>query len=166
MERNGVGVAKISFGSFPRSGNHFFINLVDCKWLTHGIAPLELEENVVSTIRNPLDCIPSWITLSRDVRVNRAEMVLEWYCAYYEKCAEMNVFVIPFDTLISHPLSSVNSALTRYGLDPLDSVGYDLTAGFHRPTPDKSQYDTIREEMTDSPSFDRAMSLFGVLVRV
>ena len=156
-------MATLKFGAFPRSGSHFFTGLTDCEWLDHKIKPLGIEQNVVVSIRNPLQCVPSWIVLTADRRANRAERTLEWYRAYYTACKNVDVVVLPFAQLISEPLHCVNHARARYGLEPLHALNYDLTTGFHYPTKDKSAYSGIIEEMRVAPSFEPAMSLFEAL---
>ena len=156
-------MGSLKFGSFPRSGNHFFLYLTDCEWLDHRIEPLGVEENVVVSIRNPLECVPSWIALTADVRSNRAEQVLEWYCAYYEKCKEFHVLTVPFTQLISEPLFCLNHVYRTFGLPVVDSLDFDLGTGFHFPTKNKCDYDEIIQEMQSAPSFPRAISLFEEL---
>lgn len=156
-------MATLKFGAFPRSGAHFFTNLTGCEWLGHNIYKLEKESNVVVSIRTPLECVPSWIVMTQDDRSDRAEKVLEWYCAYYDKCKETNVVVLPFEQLISDPLFCINYVYSKYGLDLLETLDYDLSTGFHYPTKDKSEFDEIIQEMQSAPSFSRAMSLFEEL---
>lgn len=163
MERSRTEMATIKFGAFPRSGGHFFTNLTDCKWLAHNISQLEIEPNVVVSIRTPLECVPSWIVMTQDERSDRTEKVLEWYCAYYDKCKELDIVVLPFEQLISEPLFCINYAYEKYGLDTLQSLDYDLSTEFHYPTKDKSEFDKIIQEMQLAPSFLRAMSLFEEL---
>jgi hypothetical protein len=115
------------------------------------------------SIRNPLECVSSWIILTNDYRQNRTEKVLEWYCAYYEKVKELNVVVLPFEQLISNPLFCVNYAYKKYGIEPLQSLDYDLSTEFHFPTKDKTGYQQIINEMYLAPSFTKAVSLFEEL---
>jgi hypothetical protein len=131
--------------------------------LEHRIHPIDKHKNVFTTIRTPLECVPSWITLTADTRSNRAEQVLEWYCAYYEKCKEVGVPIISFTQLISEPLFSLNYVYKTFSLPVVDSLDFDLDTGFHFPTKDKSKYDEIIQEMQLTPSFSRAMSLFEEL---
>jgi hypothetical protein len=163
---------KISFGSFPRSGNHFLEALLrktlpDCSlvYTEHFLFALEKEQNITVTIRNPLECVPSWITLMHDERQNRAEQVLEWYCAYYQKCKELKIFIVPFEQLVSEPLVCVSAICKINGIAELklDAVEFDFTTDFHSPTKDKSGYGIIVNEMKTAPSFDLAMSLFEEL---
>ena len=153
----------LTFGAFPRSGSHFFLGITNCNFIEHRIAPLEQKQNVVVSIRNPFECIPSWIKLMNDNSSDRAEKNLEWYCAYYEKCKELDIVVVPFEQLISDPLFCINHAHTKYGLKLLDSVEYDLSTNFHNPTKDKSGYEKIVDEMYLAPSLIRAKSLFEEL---
>lgn len=156
-------MATIKFGAFPRSGGHFFTNITGCEWLGHSIYKLEKESNIVISIRTPLESVPSWIVMTEDDRVDRAEKVLEWYCAFYEKCKELDVVILPFKQLISDPLFCINYTYQKYGLQLLQSLDYDLSTGFHEPTKDKSEFDEIIKEMQSAPSFPRAMSLFKEL---
>jgi hypothetical protein len=162
----------ISFGSFPRSGNHFLEALLkkalpDCSlvYTEHFIFPLEKQKNITVTIRNPLECVPSWITLMGDKRPNRAEQVLEWYCAYYQKCKELGVFIVPFEQLISEPLVCV-AAICKINNIPkplIEDIEFDWGTDFHSPTKDKSGYESIVDEMRVAPSFEPAMKLFEAL---
>ena len=153
----------LSFGAFPRSGSHFFLAITNCDSIRHYIYPLEKKQNVVVSIRNPFECIPSWITQSNDHSLDRTEKNLEWYCAYYTKCKELDIVIIPFQQLISDPLFCINYAHKKYGLELLDSVEYDLSTNFHYPTKDKSGYKKIVDEMNLAPSLSSAVSLFEEL---
>lgn len=152
-------MATLKFGAFPRSGSHFFLHLTECEWLNHRIEPLGVEQNVVVSIRNPLECVPSWITLTADERHNRAEKVLEWYCAYYSKCSTVDLVVIPFTQLINEPVKCVDYVASHYGLT-LKTNPFDLSNGFHYPSKDKNMFASIIEEMKTAPSFKNAMVLF------
>jgi hypothetical protein len=159
----------IKYGSFPRSGNHFLGHLFEktlesgiAHYIEHYIFILE-KDRTVTTIRTPLECVPSWIVLMNDTRPDRAEKVLEWYCAYYDKCKELEILIIPFTQLISDPLFCLNHVFDKYDLGELEFLDYDLSTDFHFPTKDKSGFDDIIEEMQLAPSFSRAMSLFEEL---
>ena len=102
-----------------------------------------------------------------DKRPNRAEQVLEWYCAYYEKCKELNIFIIPFEQLISNPLACVYRIceINQITKPTIDTIEFDFSTDFHSPTKDKSNYPSIIKEMEEAPSYNRAMSLFEELQR-
>lgn len=155
-------MATLKFGAFPRSGSHFFLHLTNCEWLDHRIEPLGVEQNVVVSIRNPLECVPSWITLTEDQRPDRAEKVLEWYCAYYSKCLTADLVVIPFAQLVDEPAKCVDYVASHYGLN-LTANTFDLSNGFHYPSKDKNMFASIIEEMRTAPSFRTAMGLFEEL---
>lgn len=165
-------MGKVSFGSFPRSGSHFLESVLaktlpECSlvYTEHFIFPLEVEENIIVTMRNPLECIPSWISFMGDKRLNRSEQVLEWYCAYYEKCKELKIFIIPFEQLISNPLACVHRIceINNIPKPAMNTIDFDFSTGFHSPTKDKSNYETIIGEMVEAPSYNRAVSLFEEL---
>jgi hypothetical protein len=155
-------MGSLKFGAFPRSGSHFFTHLTDCEWLDHRIEPLGTEQNVVVSIRNPLECVPSWIALTEDSRSDRAEKVLEWYCAYYSKCLVSDLLVIPFEQLISEPVRCVDYVAQHYSLT-IKTNAFDLSDGIHYPSKNKNNFATIIEEMRTSPSFRPAIELFEEL---
>lgn len=155
-------MATLKFGAFPRSGSHFFVHLTGCDWLDHRIEPLGVEQNVVVSIRNPLECVPSWITLTDDTRQDRAERVLEWYCAYYSKCLVSNLVIIPFEQLISDPFGCVEYVKNYYGVS-VQANRFNLSDGFHYPSKDKSGFMSIVAEIEVAPSFRPAMELFEAL---
>ena len=155
-------MGSLKFGAFPRSGSHFFIHLTNCEWLDHRIEPLGTEQNVVVSIRNPLQCVPSWIVLTGDRRSDRAEKVLEWYCAYYSKCSVSDLLVIPFQQLISEPVHCVQYVADHYGLT-IETSAFDLSDGVHYPSKNKNGFASIVDEMKVAPSFLPAMELFEAL---
>lgn len=165
MERDFTRVATLKFGSFPRSGSHFFTHLTRCEWLSHRIEPLSTESNVVVSIRNPAECIPSWITLTDDHRIDRVQRVLEWYCTYYEQCSRLDIVVLSFRQLISDPLTCINYAHSRYGLEQLDTIDFDLDTGFHYPSPDRSQHESILNEMMMASDMSRAEHIYRHLAK-
>ena len=155
-------MGSLKFGAFPRSGSHFFLHLTNCEWLDHRIEPLGVEQNVVVSIRSPLECVPSWITLTADERNNRAEKVLEWYCTYYSKCAVSDLIVIPFKQLINDPFHCVDYVADHYGLT-IKKNTFDLSDGVHYPTKNKNGFASIVDEMKVASSFQPAMELFEAL---
>jgi len=172
VERRNSGMDTLSFGSFPRSANHFCLELIakslpeiQFVHIEHYIHPIDKQQNLFATIRTPLECIPSWITFTEDVRENRAEQVLEWYCSYYQKCKESGVLVVPFDQITSSPLASMNYICEHFGIHKtkLESIEFDFSTNFHWASSNKSKYKTIIGEMQNAPSFNMAMSLFEEL---
>jgi hypothetical protein len=123
---------------------------------------LGTEQNVVVSIRNPLECVPSWIVLTEDSRIDRAEKVLDWYCAYYSKCSISDLVVIPFEQLISEPVQCVDYVAQHYGLT-IKTNPFNLSDGIHYPSKNKNNFASIIEEMRTAPSFQPAMSLFEEL---
>jgi len=155
-------MGSLKFGAFPRSGSHFFLHLTNCVWLDHRIQPLGIEKNVVVSIRNPLECVPSWIVLTEDSRIDRAEKVLEWYCAYYSKCLVSDLVVIPFEQLINEPMRCIDYVAKHYDLT-IKVNAFDLSEGIHYPSKNKNNFASIIGEMRVAPSFEPAINLFEAL---
>lgn len=172
LERRKPRMDTLNFGSFPRSGNHFLYEalnnlLPNCKidWLEHRIEPLDKMKNVLVTIRNPFECIPSWIVYTSNSHQNREERMLEWYCAYYEKCSKTDLIIVPFNQLIGTPVHAISEVCKKYSLDfpKHKDLILDLSTGLHSPTLDKSSFPDIVKKMELAPSVHRAMSLFEEL---
>ena len=172
VERRNPRMETLSFGSFPRSANHFCLELIakslseiQFVHIEHYIDPIDKQKNFFATIRTPLECIPSWITFTGDTRSNRAEQVLEWYCSYYQKCKESGVLIVPFSQITSSPLTSMNYICDYFGIGrtTLQSIEFDFSTNFHWASNDKTEHKTIIGEMENAPSFNMAMSLFEEL---
>ena len=172
VERRNPRMETLSFGSFPRSANHFCLELIgvalpEIQFVhnEHYIYSIGEQENFFATIRTPLECIPSWITFTGDTRDNRAEQILEWYCSYYQKCKDSNVLVVPFKQITTSPLDSLNNICDHFGLTRtiFDSIEFDFSTNFHWAGNNKNNYEIIISEMKNAPSFNLAMSLFEEL---
>lgn len=165
----------ITLGAFARSGNHYFDHvvrtaLIDVRlnWLSHRISDWDNQPNRVTIIRNPLDSVVSWISTTQDNRPDRADKVLEWYIAYYEKIKTLdNIVILRFDELIKNPLGSINKVCSTYGLSKSffssnDTLNTALEASFDYIWANWTTVDlsVIREEVQNSPYFIRAMALF------
>lgn len=115
----------ITLGAFARSGNHYFEHLVqtalvgvNLNWLSHRISDWDNQPNPVTIIRNPVDCVASWISTTQDERPDRSAKVLEWYISYYEKILSLDkIVILRFDKLIDDPLGSINHVCDTYGLN-------------------------------------------------
>jgi len=118
-------VDTITLGAFVRSGNHYFEHLVQTalinvrfNWLSHRISDWNNQPNRVTIIRNPIDSVASWISTTKDERLNRAEQVLEWYISYYEKIDSLDkIVILPFEQLTNDSLGSINHVCDVYGLN-------------------------------------------------
>ncbi len=159
-------MATVTFGSFPRSGNFFLVETfrknassVGVNWVGHNAYLLTKHKDSFTIIRNPLDCVPSWIVYKKDVRPNRAEKVLEWYCAYYEKCFDNKIKMFTFDYLINNPIGLISQFCEVQIYDT--NFKY-----FYNETKDKSGYNEIIEEMQLAPSYPRAIKLFQELSNI
>ncbi len=168
----------LTLGAFARSGNHYFQHLVDtalidvkCDWLSHRMSDWDDKPNRVTIMRDPLDCVTSWISTTQDNREDRAEKVLEWYISYHEKIRSLNqIVILGFDELITDPLGSINKVCNIYGLPKsFFSSNETLTTALESPFDyiwanlPNVDLSGIKKEVQNSPYFSSAMSLFGEL---
>ena len=167
----------ITFGAFARSGNHYFQYLVEtalvdvrCDWLSHRIGDWDNKPNCVTVVRNPLDCVSSWVSTGSDQRENRAEKVLEWYIAYHKTILSKDIMILTFEELISDSLGSINKVCNKYGINK--SVFFDNNAlgvamgnktNFVNANYDKSDYPVINAEICSNGLYSDAVKLFEEL---
>ena len=168
----------ITLGAFARSGNHYFEHLVqtalvgvNLNWLSHRISDWDNQPNPVTIIRNPVDCVASWISTGQDIRGDRADKVLEWYISYYEKILSLDqIVVLRFDKLIDDSLGSINHVCDVYGLNrSFFSSNETLRAAFS----DTVDYvwanwtnidlSDIKKEIKESPLFKKATRIYEEL---
>ncbi|CAB4203988.1 hypothetical protein UFOVP1387_32 [uncultured Caudovirales phage] len=156
-------MATVTFGSFPRSGNFFLVDVlrkhassVGVHWVGHNAHLLTKHSDSFTVIRNPLHCVPSWVVYKGDTRTDRAERVLQWYCAYHTKCYDYGIRTFAFDDLISNPVGLISQVCD------VQSYQTDYRY-FCNETVDRSLFPTIVDEMREAPSFDDAVNLFEAL---
>jgi len=137
----------------------------------HRIKDLTINNNVVSIIRNPLDCVPSWTAFNPEKRDGMEERNLEWYIAYCKTYKENlgKILVLSFEQLISNPIKCLDKISNQYGYEPpLFSTKEDLDKQFDNDsnfigrTPDdiRETFASIKEITMSSPSFNQANELF------
>ncbi len=158
--RRNPAVATVTFGSFPRSGNFFLVETfrknassVGINWVGHNAHLLTKHKDSFTIIRSPLECIPSWIVYKKDVRIDRAEKVLDWYCQYYQKCFDNNIKIFTFNYLINDPIGLIS----RFCDVQIHNTNFNY---FYNETKDKSNYESILKEMHIATNFNKATELF------
>jgi len=168
----------ITLGAFARSGNHYFQHLVEtalisvhCDWLSHRISDWDNKPNRVTIVRNPLDCVTSWISTTHDSRHDRAEKVLEWYLVYHQVVLTKQIMVLTFDELTCNPLHTINRVCDRYAINrSFFSSNETLTAAMNSDFDfiwanwtDKIDYPIIQQEIRSSSLYSAAVDLFEAL---
>lgn len=123
----------INFGSFPRSGNHFFVNLADklfvnteVIWNEHKSFNPPNQSNIVTTIRNPVDAVFSLCANTGEIDQNFIDAYLKWYKLYYEKIIDIKALVIPFEELITNPFLCFTNIVKTYNLNEPNLVGASI----------------------------------------
>lgn len=156
-------MAAITFGSFPRSGNFFLVDVLrknapttSYNWVGHNAFLLTKEKDSFTVIRNPLECISSWIIYKNDSRPDRAEKAIRWYCAFYEKCHENNIRIFTFEDLISDPIGLLDKICNVQIRDEHQKY-------FRNETADKSSYKSVLGEVSSSREIQKAIDLFEKL---
>ena len=165
-------MGEINFGSFPRSGNHFVRALItktlpnhQYNFLNHIAYYLNQKPNTFTTIRNPLDCVTSWIANSEDCRIDRAEKTLEWYINFYETVQSYKIPVISFTDLTNQPLQVVDylCELFKFEKPLIRILELDETnpSTYAKTTNEiKNLFPNIREDVIKASNYKSASALF------
>lgn len=108
---------RLIYDNFPRSGTNFlwaslcsaFPNS-EIIWGGHRIESIRSGSNVITVIREPRECVPSWADFWQ-VGLP-VEKYLDWYCRFAEATVENfdRIFAVSFDELINN----TNDSLLRY----------------------------------------------------
>ena len=166
-------MGEISFSSFPRSGNHFVHFLIKEKlpkhklnYLSHNAFYLNQNPNAFTTIRNPLECVTSWIANSKQNELNRAEKNLEWYINFYTTIEHYDIPVILFVDLISKPLDVMQHLCKIFDFEKLtsDELSFDENdLSICSPTPIfiKQQFPKIEKDVKMADNYNDALVVFN-----
>lgn len=116
MDRN----IKILHDSFPRSGNHFLeeclkmaFTKADIVWGFHKIHLLNSNEydGVITSVRNPIDCISSYMSLINTFDEKNTKKIILWYKRFISETIKIkkNIFVCSFENLTKDPSKIINN---------------------------------------------------------
>jgi hypothetical protein len=155
----------INFGSFPRSGNHFFVNLADklfvnteVVWNEHKSFGPSNQNNIVTTIRNPADAVFSLCANTGEIDKKFIDSSLRWYRLYYEKIAEIGGLVIHFEELITSPFLCFINIVNTYNLNEPNLVETSIKNIEGKET--SKQSDTLRQDVLGSAMLPAANQIF------
>ena len=170
-------MGEVSVGSFPRSGNHFLVKVLrilfpelKVNWIEHNIWWLSVKPNVITIVRNPVDCVYSWINFTKDTRINRADKILEWYCEYQNKCIELknSICIVDFNKLTADVNSTIKSICLFYDIKEVPD--FDLLPPFDEDFCNKvsDEYDKldIEKEIISSPYYTEALFLYKKVLNI
>jgi len=101
-------MVRLAFDTFPRSGTAFIRHSLELAFEyeivggMHKIATFSKEQNVITAIRNPKDCIPSWIEF-RKLSKELLPDYLDWYIRFLQgTLLSINkIYVVTFEKLTS-----------------------------------------------------------------
>lgn len=166
----------ISFGAFPRSGNHTLGTILahsfpnrEIKWLGHRITDLSKAENCCVVIRNPIDCVASWLNIGNDFHEDAPERFLDWYIRYMNGVIgsreKLAVFLI--DDLWSNHYGSAEFVAEKFSLEEPIFVDRNIIEEWlvenrplHFPNETSANKSIWNEKIKNSPSFILANSLY------
>ncbi len=104
-------MARLVYDTFPKSGTAWLSSTLksaypesEIIWGGHRITTLRKEQQVITSIRNPKDCIPSYMVFFQH---NEPGPLLDWYCRFIQGTidSQNNIFISSFEELITDPQS-------------------------------------------------------------
>ena len=160
----------VNFGSFPRSGNHFFVAVAskllvntNVVWYEHKPFYLLKQKNAVTTIRNPIEAVHSLCFHTGEIEQNFIDNSLKWYEMYYEKISTSNVFVVPFVKLIDNPSACFDDICREYKLNDNAMFNVNVSNIIGKEHVDKTIPISLMENILSSKMLHNACSLFNKL---
>jgi hypothetical protein len=167
-------VARLNWDTFPKSGSAWLARTLELAypqhevvWGGHRITTLRKESNVITCIRNPKDCIPSYMLFFNH---DNPERLLDWYCRFMAgtiECAD-RIFVTRFEQITTEPESVMLAYADRFGLEqpqpvtPAKVKAKTLeTHAEHLPKPLTAERIKANQIVLTSPSLPAALDLYG-----
>ena len=120
-------MGELTVSGYPRTGTTYLqeclkIAFTDIEIVNgfHKIKLLTNPELKITTLRNPLDSVSSWIVFCYPTSIVIDDAV-EWYCSFVSTAIEHidSTAIFEFDSLIANPNQQMQSLGRRIGIDPL-----------------------------------------------
>lgn len=172
-------MARLTFNTFPRSGTMWVFQTLkiafpknDIIFGDHRITTLRKEANVITSVRNPKDCVPSYLVFFNKDNPNRA---LEWYCRFMQGTIDSKdrIFVADFRDIISKPQEVMQSYSSRFNLDSpdpftLESIRSNVLNNFpnHLPRPITEARIKANETVLSNPLLSDALFLYEEVLQI
>ena len=141
--------------------------LVDSKYqmFEHNAYNLLKSENPFTTIRNPIDCIPSAIIKYESKHEDRIERFVEWYLDFYSQCLNKNCTIILFEKLIDSPKKIFNNLANILNIKnhKFNEINYLLGEKNKTPICYNKEIFLLKKEIYKSNSVLDAIKLFNNL---
>jgi hypothetical protein len=163
--------------AYPRSGQTFLNYALkhlyyedEANTNYHTVNSLMRLEKPIVSIRNPLDCIPSWCNYpSGEDLIEDVKFYLRFHNAVLE--VKHKVVILEFEKFTSDGNYLVNKIKESFGIDPIKSWDLDaikvsmLEVGREKNLP-VDNYDNInrlKEELKSMPEFQDCLNLYDTL---
>lgn len=113
-------MARLVWDTFPKSGSAWLAATLrtafpesEIVWGNHRITTLKKEENVITCIRQPQDCIPSYMIFFGHDNPSRG---LDWYCRFMQGTLESKdrIYISLFEKLIKDPYGEMLNYQTKF----------------------------------------------------
>lgn len=113
-------MGRLVWDTFPKSGSAWLGGTLrsafpesELVWGSHRITTLKKEQQVITCIRPPQDCIPSYMIFFGD---NNPSRVLDWYCRFMQGTLESKdrIYISLFEDLTKNPYGEMVNYQKRF----------------------------------------------------
>lgn len=170
----------ITIAGYPRSGTTFLTELLKKSFpekqfnRTHAIDNTINDIFVVSVIRDPKECIPSWMITFNDKKFNIDDN-LNWYISHLKalKNRKLPKVVLDFKEFIKSPEDAIVKCSNEFGLGQGEivdleelflKINTDRTTKF-LPNPSR-QHSHLIKDVVNSKLYDEAIALYSEIIEV
>jgi hypothetical protein len=167
-------VARLNWDTFPKSGSQWLSTTLELSypeykiiWGGHRINTLRKEENVITVIRNPKDCISSYLVFFQK---ENPEKALDWYCRFMQGTIEFSerIFITKFEKITTQPKLVMTEYAKKFNLSNPKNVTLKniktkvmKTHPEHLPQPINTTRLKANEIVLNSPLLSTALEFYN-----
>ena len=167
-------MGRLVWDTYPKSGSAWLARTLDLAfpkseivWGQHRIATLSKEQKVITSIRNPQDCVASYMVFFNHYN---PDGLLDWYSRFMQGTIESasRIFIARFEELTSNPSLVVNQYASMFSLPTPETITKNQVSNKTRETHPQHLPSTITPErikanemVMESPELQKALDLFN-----
>lgn len=172
-------MARLVFDTFPKSGTAWLAGTLksaypesEIIWGGHRAATLKKEEQVITAIRNPKDCIPSYMIFFQH---NEPGRLLDWYCRFMQGTIDSKdrIFISSFEELTTDPQTVMIKYSKRFLLQEPTPVTVTKikeqvikTHLGHLPAPLTLERKRANEIVLSNPDLSAALTMYEKVLTI
>jgi len=168
-------VGRLVFDGFPRTGNAFLANSLriaypqyEIDWGHHRIATFK-KENLITSVRNPVDSIASWIVFC-GLPLDKIDGLIDWYNRFMIGTLKYfdSIHTVKFEELINNPLQVLEEYSNKFNLDKPKEITVeevtDLTKTTHPFNLPQGNNVLMKEKVSESKYINDSLELYKQVI--